>query len=124
MNKQIYQQSGILLSTGDTFVETPSIPIPSTSGGILIARISSVGGGGSTSIPDASYVGELVCRFQKDDSGILTLATSTIIYESGNIPGRPSFVVNSNNIRVRFTRNGASYDTNWIVDMDMLYINI
>lgn len=118
MNKNIYQQSGILLSTGDTFVETPNIPLIQ-GGGILIARISSV----ATS---DLYVVEMVCKYQKDDSGVLTLSTAGFPYEhiAGTFLPRPSFVNSSNNLRIRFTRNTHGADSSWMVDMDIFFLNI
>lgn len=126
MNKLIYQQSNILLSTGDSFVETTSFNIPSNSGGILIAKLSSIGAGGTTSLPDHGYVSEMVCRFQKNDSGVLSLGTTSILFLSANVgfTPTPSFVINSNNIRVRFTLNGSAYDTYWMVDLEVFYVNI
>jgi hypothetical protein len=119
MNKNIFQQSGILLSTGDTFVETSNIPLIQ-GGGILIARISSV------SI-DELYVVEMVCKYQKDDGGVLTLSTAGFPYEATRLTNflpTPSFVNSSNNLRIRFTRNAYGDDSNWMVDMDILFLNI
>jgi hypothetical protein len=118
MNKNIYQQSGILLSTGDTTVDTPNIPLVQ-GGGILIARASS-------SAIENLYVTEMVCKFQKDDNGVLTLSTAGFPYEHilGTFLPRPSFVNVSNNLRIRFTRNTYGSDSYWMVDMDIFFLNI
>jgi hypothetical protein len=124
MNKLIYQQSDILLESIDTFVETSTINIPSVAGGIVIARISGTGLDSDT-LGRNLYVTEMVCKFQKNDSAVLSLSSTSLIYEDINtlsFPPRPSFVNNSNNLRVRFTRNGYDFDSYWIVDLDILYI--
>lgn len=121
MNKIIYKQSDLLLTTGDTFIETPSITIPGTSGGLLVAKLSSLGN--NTSLE--WYVCEMVAGYNKDDNGVLTILTTDFLYESTSVSflPTPSYVVNSNNLRVRFTRNGFASDTKWIVDLEIFYIN-
>jgi hypothetical protein len=120
MNKLIYIQTGITLSTGDTFVETSTITIPGLSGGLLIARISSVGDNTNGEF----YVCEMVAGYNKDDNGVLSLLTTQFEFEdtSFSFSPRPSYVNNSNNLRIRFTRNAFGSDTNWIVDLDIYYI--
>lgn len=119
MNKIIYSQSGIVLTTGDTFVETSTITIPSVSGGLLVCRISCVGRNASFE----TYTCEMVAGFNKDDNGTLNILTTEYLFEGSNILATPSYVINSNNLRIRFTRNGHSDDTYWIADLDIYYIN-
>jgi hypothetical protein len=122
MNKLIYNQSGIGLSTGDQFIETPTISIPMVSGGLLIARISGIGNN-SESFGSDVYVCEMVAGFNKNDNGVLTILTTEYVFEYTNIDCKPSYVNNSDNLRIRFDRNGHLFDTNWIVDLDIYYIN-
>jgi hypothetical protein len=126
MNKLIYQETNIILTTASSFVETQSFIVPSVSGGLLIARISAIGDNRDyEEFPKDSYVSEMICRYEKDDNGTLTLATTSFQYEAAypNFSPTPSFVNSSNNVKVRFTRNGYEFDSYWMVDMDLYFIN-
>ena len=120
MNKILHTFRKILLDTGSTFVETPTMTIPSLSGGMIRVKVSGIG---NTSLftPEA-YVSELVCRFRKDDNGILSLGSLATPYVESTMLPSPTIVNNSNNIRIRFTRNGSASDSYWIVDVEIFYI--
>ena len=126
MNKLIYQETNIILTTDSSFVETQSFIVPSVAGGLLIARISAIGDNRDyEEFPKDSYVSEMICRYEKDDSGTLTLATTSFQYEAAypNFSPTASFVNASNNVKVRFTRNGYGVNSYWMVDMDLYFIN-
>ena len=128
MNKLIYQETDIILTSVSSFVETQTFTVPGVAGGLLIARISGIGDGRAADRRHG-YVSEMICRFEKDDSGTLTLATTSFqyldIWETILDPFPPtvSFINSSNNIKVRFTRNGYEFDSYWMVDMDLYFIN-
>jgi hypothetical protein len=126
MNKLIYQETNIILTTASSFVETQAFIVPSVAGGLLIARISAIGDNRDfDGSPKDSYVSEMICRYEKDDNGTLTLATTSFQYEAAypNFSPTASFVNASNNVKVRFTRNGYGFDSYWMVDMDLYFIN-
>lgn len=121
MNKLVNIIKDITLTTGDTFVESSTITLPSISSGIIIAKVSGIGNNSLSPVPEA-YVGEVYCRYQKDDNGTLSLGTSSEYISQATMLPRVSIVNNSNNIRLRFTRNGNAYDSNWIADVEIFYI--
>ena len=124
MNKLIYQETKIILDRSSSFVETQTFTVPTLAGGLLIAKISGIGGGTAAGARHA-YVSEMICRYEKDDNGTLTIATTEFQYEAAypNFSPTASFVNASNNVKVRFTRNGYEFDSYWTVDMDLYFIN-
>jgi len=125
MNKLIFNQDKLTLSTSVSFVETASITIPSPTSGFIIARISGIGQ--DTREPDFGflYVSEALSAWNKDDSGILTLGYFNEINKPAYYPADTpsiSFEVNSNNLRVRVTRNSFPEESYWMIDMDIFYI--
>lgn len=126
MNRLIYQQSEIILTTGDTFVETITFDVPASSGGLIVAKVSSIGFNRSAGRYH-QLVNEMICGYQKNAT-TLTLGTTDTVYQDIAIIGSylptPSFVNSSNNLRVRFTRNGYSNDSSWMVDLELFWVRI
>lgn len=121
MNKILHSFRNIVLDTGSTFVETPTMPIPLLSAGLIRVKVSGTGNTFLSPTPEA-HVSELVCGFRKDDNSTLHLGSLADPYVESTMLPSPTIVNNSNNIRIRFNRNSSSWDSYWIADVEIFYI--
>ena len=121
MNKILHSFRNIVLDTGSTFVETPTMIIPQLSAGLIRVKVSGTGNTSLSPTPEA-YVSELVCGFRKDDNGTLYLGSLADPYVESTMLPSPTIVNNSNNIRIRFNRNSSAWDSYWIADVEIFYI--